>query len=380
MMQDTDRLWQAVQTRDAGRDGDFVYAVRTTGIFCRPSCPSRPKRRENVAFFPTAQEAAAHGFRPCLRCRPEAPPHDAAHAVVAAACARLDTAEAEPDLAALAAQAGYSRWHFLRLFRSHVGLTPKQYAMARRKERLRATLPKADSVTQAIYAAGFGASSRAYADTGALGMAPATLRKGAAGEVIRYAQTQASLGPVTVAASERGVCLIEFGTLDEILPRMAARFPKAVLEPAGPDLAALIDRVAALVERPGGDAQGLSLDIRGTVFQERVWSAMASIPAGETLSYAELAERIGAPGSARAVARACAGNCLAVAIPCHRVVRGDGALSGYRWGVERKRALIERERAEAAAAVRRGPADAYRPAPSAGGATGDAPSRPGRSG
>lgn len=344
LSRDDDPFWQAVTMRDAGFDGRFVYAVRTTGVYCRPSCASRPKRRENVSFHPDALAAEAAGFRACLRCRPdEARPDAALDEMVAAACQHIEAAETEPTLAQLSAAAGYSPYHFQRLFKERIGLTPKQYAKARRKLRLRDGLAGAASVTDAIYAAGYGASSRAYDDGDALGMTPRSFRQGAKGERIVHAMAASSLGPLLVAATARGICMIEFGEEPLLLQRLAARFPGAELAPADAAFADLVTRVVALVDAPGTTNEALPLDIRGTAFQERVWQALMRIPAGETVSYAGLAERIGRPGAARAVARACAGNGIAVAIPCHRVVRGNGDISGYRWGVERKRALLDAE-------------------------------------
>ena len=345
LSRDDDQFWQAVKMRDAAFDGRFVYAVRTTGVYCRPSCASRPKRRENVSFHPYPAAAKAAGFRACLRCRPDDTRPDAAlDDMVAAACQHIEAAETEPTLAQLSSAAGYSPYYFQRLFKDRIGLTPKQYAKARRKLRLRDGLAGAASVTDAIYAAGYGASSRAYDDGDGLGMTPRSFRQGAKGERIVHAMAGSSLGPLLVAATTRGICMIEFGEEPVLLQRLAARFPGADLAGGDATFAGLVMRVVALVDAPGSTSEGLPLDIRGTAFQERVWQALMRIPAGETVSYAGLAERIGRPGSARAVARACAGNSIAVAIPCHRVVRGDGDISGYRWGVERKRALLDAER------------------------------------
>lgn len=344
LSRDDDHLWQAVKARDGAFDGQFVYAVRTTGVYCRPSCPSRPKRRENVSFHADATAAQAAGFRACLRCRPQETRPDAAlDGIVAFACQRIEGAETEPSLADLSAAAGYSPFHFQRLFKERVGLTPKQFAKACRKARLRQRLTDAASVTDAIYAAGYGASSRAYEDGAALGMTPQAFRRGAGGERIVHAMAASSLGPILVAATGRGICMIEFGDEAELVGRLSARFPGAELTPGDAGFAELVGRVVALVDAPGSTTVDLPLDIRGTAFQERVWRALTQIPAGETVSYAALAERIGQPRAARAVARACAGNGIAVAIPCHRVVRGDGDISGYRWGVARKRALLDRE-------------------------------------
>lgn len=349
---DEERLWGAVQRRDKAADGRFVYAVRSTGVYCRPSCPSRPARRENVSFYADPAAAEKAGFRPCKRCRPNENPEVEAAEAIRRACERIEAEAEEPDLETLARDAGYSPWHFQRLFKAHVGLSPKQYAIARRKARLRQVLAEASSVTDAIYAAGFGASSRAYEDKGALGMTPSAYRNGAEGETIRYASAKSSLGPVLVAATDRGVCMIEFGDPDQLVPVLTRRFPKARIVRANGDLAALVERVVQLIDSPAVGCD-LPLDIRGTAFQERVWKALTLIPPGHTVSYAELAERIGQPTAARAVARACAANGIAVAVPCHRVVRGSGDLSGYKWGVERKRALLARESTDAAEATDR---------------------------
>lgn len=344
---DDERCWTAVRDRDPAADGRFVYAVRSTGVYCRPSCPSRPARRANVAFYATPAAAAAAGFRPCKRCRPDRDGDTDAMAALRRACELIESAEAEPDLAVLANATGYSRSHFQRLFKARVGLSPKQYAIARRKARLRNVLPEAESVTDAIYAAGFGASSRGYAATDALGMAPGAYRNGAAGETIRYASATSSLGAVVVAATERGVCMVEFGAREDLVAALTRRFPQAKIVPAPHGMAELVDRVVAMIDAPAAGSE-LPLDIRGTAFQERVWRALTRVPPGETVSYAQLAERIGQPDAARAVARACANNGIAVAVPCHRVVRGSGELAGYKWGTERKRALLAREGAEIA--------------------------------
>jgi AraC family transcriptional regulator of adaptative response/methylated-DNA-[protein]-cysteine methyltransferase len=340
-----DRRWTAVLERDASADGAFLYGVRTTGVVCRPGCASRTPKRGNVAFFDTLEEAQRAGFRPCRRCTPGEPsPQERFAAHVVRACRRLEEEEPEPTLEALAAEAGLSRAHFQRAFKRAVGLTPKQYARTKRAERFRAHLGRAGSVTEAIYDAGFGSSSRAY-EGAALGMTPSAYRNGAAGLSIRYGVAPCSLGWLIVAASERGVCAIEFGDDPNELPaRLRDRFPAAVLAEGGPEFARVVARVVAFVEAPSDDL-GMPLDVRGTVFQKRVWDALRQVPPGTTVGYAELAVRIGRPEAARAVAGACAANALAVAIPCHRVVRADGGLSGYRWGVERKRALLDRERA-----------------------------------
>ena len=341
-----DPRWNAVLGRDAAADGRFVYAVSTTGVYCRPSCPSRRARPEHVRFFTDGAAAAAAGFRPCRRCRPDAPPLAVRHAAqVAAACRLLEQAEELPTLAELARAVGTSPFHLHRLFKAETGLTPRAYGAARRAERLRAALAGgSDSVTAAIYDAGYNAASRFYEHADAvLGMTPTRFRAGGENAEIRFAIGQSALGAVLVARSARGVCAILLGDDPEDLLRdLERRFPKAELIGGDREFEQLVATVVGFVEAPelGLD---LPLDIRGTAFQQRVWQALRQIPPGQTVSYAEIARRIGAPGSVRAVAGACAANTLAVAIPCHRVVRTDGGLSGYRWGIERKRALLERE-------------------------------------
>ncbi len=338
--------WTAVTARDPAADGTFVYGVLTTGVFCRPSCPSRRARRENVSFHADAAAARRAGFRPCLRCRPEGEsPAERGAAVIDRACRLIEEAEEMPDLQALARAAGLSRFHFHRLFKARLGLTPKAYAAARRAARTEAALAAADRVTDAIYDGGFGSSGPFYAAAPArLGMTPSVRRRGGAGERIRFAVGQCSLGAVLVAATARGIAAITLGDDPEALVRdLEDRFPAAELVGGDPGFETTVAAVVGFVEAPRR-ALDLPLDIRGTAFQERVWQVLRAIPAGETLSYADVAARLGAPKAVRAVAGACAANALAVAIPCHRVVRTGGDLSGYRWGVERKRALLERER------------------------------------
>jgi AraC family transcriptional regulator of adaptative response/methylated-DNA-[protein]-cysteine methyltransferase len=342
-----DARWAAVLRRDPAADGSFVFSVRTTGVYCRPSCAARQPRRENVRFHASCAEAEAAGFRPCKRCRPnEAPLAERQAAAVAKACRMIAEAEEAPDLATLASVAGMSPFHFHRVFRKVTGVTPKAYAGAHRANRVRAELAQSDTVTEAIYGAGFNSSGRFYATSSdMLGMTPSAFRAGGANAAIRFAVGECSLGAILVAASERGVCAITLGDDPDALVReLQDRFPKARLIGGDAAFEAWVSRVVGFVEAPhlGLD---LPLDIRGTAFQQRVWQALREIPAGSTASYAEIAEKLGTPKAVRAVAQACAANAIAVAIPCHRVVRRDGALSGYRWGVERKRALLEREAA-----------------------------------
>lgn len=343
-LSDTAR-WTALAARDAAFDGRFVYSVRTTGVYCRPSCSSRPARPENVAFHPTCRDAEAAGFRPCRRCRPNEASLEARRAeAVARACRLIDAAETLPTLDALAHEAGLSPFHFHRVFKAVTGVTPKGYGAARRTARIAKRLPMAASVTEALYEAGYGAASRFYADASdRLGMAPATYRKGGTGETIRFAVGPCSLGAVLVAATQRGICAILLGDdADALLRDLQDRFPNAALTGGDPAFEAVVAQVIGLVEAPGSTL-ALPLDVGGTVFQRKVWEALRTIPAGTTASYAEIARAIGTPAAVRAVARACGANALAVAIPCHRVVRTDGTLSGYRWGIARKRDLLARE-------------------------------------
>ena len=335
----------ALLARDPAFDGRFVYSVRTTGVYCRPSCPSRAARPENVRFHATPAEAEAAGFRPCLRCVPDAVSPDARRAeAVARACRLIEAAETQPTLDALARAAGLSPFHLHRVFKAATGVTPRAYGAAHRAARVAELLPEAGSVTEAIYEAGYGTAGRFYAGaTARLGMAPAAYRKGGAGEAIRFALGPCSLGEVLVAATDRGICAILLGDdPDALLRDLQDRFPHATLTGGDPDFEALVARAVGLVEAPSR-AIDLPLDIGGTAFQQRVWQALRAIPAGTTASYAEIARALGTPAAVRAVARACGANALAVAIPCHRVVRSDGALSGYRWGIARKRELLARE-------------------------------------
>ncbi len=340
-----DLRWAAVLARNAAADGRFVYAAITTGVYCRPSCAARRPRRENVRFYETREEAERAGFRACKRCRPdrEAPNRRRA-AMIAAACRSLEQSEWPPALESLARKAGLSPYHFHRIFRLMTGVTPKQYAAAARAERLRQRLRDSETITEAVYDCGYGSSGRFYENSGsALGMTPSSFRAGGAGEEIRFAVGKCSLGSVLVAATRRGICAISLGDDPAALVSwLEERFPRAKLIGGDTAFEQVVATVVGLVEAPASPVE-LPLDVRGTAFQKRVWQALREIPAGTTASYTEVARRIGLPRSVRAVAGACAANLLAVAIPCHRVVRTNGHLSGYRWGVERKRALLKRE-------------------------------------
>lgn len=340
-----DPRWAAVVARDGSVDGQFVYGVSSTGVYCRPSCGARTAKAQHVSFYSTTEQAERAGFRPCKRCKPEQPPLVERHAVlIAELCRQIDSAETAPSLAELAQRANMSRYHLQRLFKALTGVTPKAYATALRAGKVREQLGAGGSVTEAIYAAGYQANSRFYAQAHeVLGMTPKRYRAGGANTLIRFAVGQCSLGAILVASSERGVCAILMGDgPDELLNDLQRRFPSAELIGGEQDFEQLVATVVGFVEAPQLGLN-LPLDVRGTLFQQRVWQALREIPVGSTVSYSGLAQQIGAPKSARAVAQACAANALAVAIPCHRVVRNDGGLSGYRWGIERKRTLLERE-------------------------------------
>lgn len=342
--QDNDARWRAVIGRDARARGAFFYAVRTTGVVCRPGCASRAPRRENVAFYPRLVQALADGFRPCRRCRPA---EDGAGPVpdwVVEACRRIERAETPPSQAQLARELGVSRAHLARRFRAALGLTPTGYAQALRAQRFRAALGDAGSVLDASYAAGFGAPSRMYARAGRmLGMSPAQYRAGGAGATVHIAIASCRLGAVGVAATGRGVCAVELGADEAAVARaIAERFDAAESVTASVPVGSWLAQVVAVIDDEAAP-DGIPLDIQGTAFQARVWQALREIPRGSTRSYGEVAAALGQPGAARAVARACATNEVAVLVPCHRVVRGDGQLSGYRWGVARKRALLAAE-------------------------------------
>ena len=344
ILTDDDR-YAAVSRRDGACDGRFFYGVRTTGVYCRPSCAARLALRKNVSFHPSCEAAEGAGFRACKRCRPNEASQQERHAdIVRHACRMIDGAEEVPALEEIARKVGVSPFHFHRLFKQVTGVTPKGYADARRAARLQEGLGSAGTVTNAIYDAGFNAPSRFYEEAAErLGMTPGAYRKGGIDASIHFAVAQCSLGAILVATTGKGVCAIAFGDdPDRLVRGLQDRFPKAELVGGDAEFEKLVAQVVGFVEAP---SQGLDLplDIRGTAFQQRVWEALRAIPAGTTATYARIAAEIGAPAAVRAVAQACATNTLAVAIPCHRVVRSDGALSGYRWGVERKRALLDRE-------------------------------------
>jgi AraC family transcriptional regulator of adaptative response/methylated-DNA-[protein]-cysteine methyltransferase len=343
---DTDPRWAAVVARDRRADGTFFYSVETTGVYCRPSCGARRARPEHVRFHSTAADAERAGFRPCRRCRPERPLEHPHTAMVAEMCRVIEAVDETPSLASLAKRAGLSPYHFHRVFKAVTGVTPAGYAAAHRASRVRQELGNSKkSVTEAIYDAGFNSGGRFYAASDRLlGMTPTSYRAGGADAEIRFAVGECSLGSVLVAQSRKGVCAILLGDDPERLVRdLQDRFPRASLVAGDTAFDRTVASVVAFVDTPGTGFD-LPLDVRGTAFQRRVWQALNEIPSGSTASYEEIARRLGAPHGARAVARACAANTIAVAIPCHRVVRTDGSLSGYRWGVERKMKLLEKER------------------------------------
>jgi AraC family transcriptional regulator, regulatory protein of adaptative response / methylated-DNA-[protein]-cysteine methyltransferase len=342
-----DPRWARIVARDRTADGHFWYSVATTGVYCRPSCPSRTANPKNVQMHDSLQAAKATGFRPCKRCNPDGLSIDGENAaIVAQACRLIEQSEEEPSLNDLAEAVCRSASYFHRMFKATTGLTPKDYAAAHRAAKVRQSLECGNSVTEAIYDAGFNSSGRFYEkSTRMLGMTPSQYRCGGADEEIHFAVGETSLGAILVASSKKGVASILLGNdPDELVRNLQDRFPKAHLIGADRDYEVLVARVVGFVESPGLGLD-LPLDVRGTAFQQRVWQALQEIPLGQTVSYAEIARRIGAPKAVRAVAGACAANNLAVAIPCHRVVRNDGLLSGYAWGVERKRVLLNREAA-----------------------------------
>lgn len=340
-----DPRWQKITARDKIADGQFWYSVITTGIYCRPSCPSRTPKPSNVTLHDTLESARASGCRPCKRCNPDGCSTDAANAsLIEQACRLIETSEVPPSLEALANVINLSPAYFHRLFKAQTGLTPKSYASAHRARRVRDGLSLGLKITDVLYDAGFKSNGRFYAQSSAmLGMIPKHYRKGGLHEVLYFAVAECSLGAVLVASSAKGVASILLGDEPDTLVRdLQDRFPKAELIGADADYEQSIAKVIGFIEDPNRGLD-LPLDVRGTAFQQRVWQALRQIPAGETATYAEVAQKIGQPTATRAVAGACAANHIAIAIPCHRVIRNDGSLSGYRWGVDRKRSLLSRE-------------------------------------
>ena len=350
-----DAAWRAVLGRDRSLDGSFVYAVRTTGVYCRPSCPSRRPRRENVAFFPAAADAEREGYRACGRCGPGSS-LGAADRAVAAAAAYLEThLDARVTLRDLGRQVGMSPFHLQRTFRRLLGVSPRAFQDARRLARFREHVRRGESVGEATYAAGYGSSRGLYESArSGLGMTPAAYRRRGAGETVRFGTVATRLGRLLVAATERGICAVSMGDDDAALERsLRGEFERARVERDDAGIGRWLDAVARQVE--GEPAAALPLDLRGTAFQLRVWKLLREIPPGETRSYGAVAAAAGDPRAARAVARACATNRVALLVPCHRVVRGGGEAGGYRWGAARKRKLLEAE-AERAAGARQPPA------------------------
>ncbi len=341
-----ERYWQAVIDRDATLDGVFVFAVKTTGVYCRPSCPCRRPKRENVAFFSLNSEAEQAGFRPCKRCRPKEPSlaQDRARAIETA-CALIDSHEGAILQSDLAARVGMSVSHFHRIFRAQTGLTPKAYALALRKQRIRRKLKSSPTITAAIHEAGYGSSGQFYEHAQReLGMPASDYRKGGSCQTIRFATAETTFGLLGVAATDKGICAIRFGdTAEGLRAELEEEFPKAQIRDAEADFSDLVARVVTRIEHPETLFE-LPLDVQGTVFQRKVWQALAALPRGKTATYGEVARAIGAPKAVRAVASACAANPVAVVVPCHRVVRKDGQSGGYRWGPARKKALLARER------------------------------------
>lgn len=337
--------WVAVAHRDCSADGTFVFAVRTTGIYCRPSCAARRPKRENVVFYASPADARAAGFRACLRCDPDGgSASQRVEEIVSAACATIETADVAPRLADLAAAAGISAFHFHRLFKKATGLTPKEYGFAHRHERVRRTLGEIETVTAAIMDAGYGSSGRFYAVSNkVLGMTPKVFRSGGANEALTYGIGRCSLGYLLAATTGKGVAAILLGDdRDALLQDLKRRFPNATIVTGGASFARTLAEIIAHAEHPQSTF-ALPLDVHGTAFQHRVWKALRDIPPGTTATYRDIAKKIGRPEAVRAVAQACGANPAAIAIPCHRVVRTGGALSGYRWGIERKRALLAQE-------------------------------------
>jgi AraC family transcriptional regulator, regulatory protein of adaptative response / methylated-DNA-[protein]-cysteine methyltransferase len=346
-MLNEEKCWEALRARDTSQDGEWVYSVKTTGVYCRPGCASRQPLRQNVAFYRTNEEAEAAGFRPCKRCRPnEGSQADRHIAAVERACALIRNSDTLPSLDELAGAAGISRYHFHRVFKQITGATPRDWGKAHRLGRFADRLDAGDNVAEAVYAAGFGASSRAYeAAPSGLGMTPAARRNGGRGETIRFTCVKTALGWALVAATERGICMTALG--DDKAPletELRRRFPAALIWPADSRLASWAERIVRFVTDPH-EQPDLPLDIRGTAFQARVWRALQKVPPGKTATYTEIAQALGQPKAVRAVAAACAANKLALLVPCHRIIGKSGDLAGYRWGVERKQKLLAAESA-----------------------------------
>lgn len=339
-MLDQTGFWQAVCERDATQDGHFVFAVRSTGIYCRPSCPARRPRRENVSFYADSAAAEAAGYRPCMRCTPQsASPAEQLDALVTAACRLLDETDKPPTLDRLAARIGLSPSHLARAFKARTGMTPKAWASARQRERLEQTLPQADSVLDAALASGYSGTRALYEQTD--GLSPARRRQGAVGEMLRIAVAPCALGYLLLASSDNGLCALLFGESEAAVEaELRQRFPAATLQRNDTVLQDWLHEVLTQIEEPTR-AANLPLDLRGTAFQQRVWQALRTIPLGQTRTYGQLAATLGS--HPRAIARACASNPLGLLVPCHRVTAADGSLGGYRWGVARKAALLKAE-------------------------------------
>lgn len=343
--------WQAIEQRDPAADGIFYYAVRTTGVYCRPSCRSRRPKPENIEYFDDCQAAERNGFRACKRCRPADRACPPAPTAIVAACRLLERAEGPTSLAEIAEQVGLSPYHFHRLFRRIVGVTPKAYAAAQRIKRLQTSLQAAresasdrTTITQALQANGYASSSSCYRHVDEqLGMTPDAYRRAGLGHSVRYAVVPCALGWLAVAATDRGVCMIELGDApNQLAAEVANRFQGAATLSDDACLRDFTQQVVSLIESPHRPVS-LPLDIRGTAFQRQVWEALRAVPAGSTVSYSELAQQVGRPQAIRATASAVAANSLAIVIPCHRAIRSDGGLSGYRWGAHRKQQLLDRE-------------------------------------
>lgn len=337
--------YQAIIRKDRHADGDFVYAVKTTGVYCRPSCAARQPLLQNVSFYRMPADAERQGYRPCKRCRPNDQIREANHAaIVQRACELIAESPTPPSLDELAEHVGMSAHHFHRIFKSLVGLTPKAYAKAHRSGRMRNELSRGGSITSAIYNAGYQSSSGFYTEANQLlGMSPANFRNGGASARIRFAAGVCNLGSILVAASDWGICWIALGDDPELLLReLQDRFAKARLIGGDREFERIVAQIVAFIEQPTSNLN-LPLHVHGTAFQHRVWSALNKIKPGQKLTYAQLAQTLGQPTAVRAVAGACAANTLAVAIPCHRVVRTDGSPSGYRWGIDRKKKLLYSE-------------------------------------